>query len=372
LVHRSDPPSPYADARDLLRRLISISGGLDTGLDPVTLGAAILSEVRDELPVAAMALYAPRGDSLTPLLTRSIAASAADDRRTWDRAANEAWTTQRVVVAESHFAFPLATGSGAAGVVAASLSEHVDPRVVDERIRRLGRQLRDSVVHLDTALLFAAFRDAATRDERRRLAREMHDGVVQDIAALGYRVDGLAEDTDDPVQRERITALRDRVSGIIAEVRRTLVTLRSNVGADESLGTAISSVARHLSDSSGVPIRVTLEEHTERLLPEVEGELFRIAQEAMTNAVRHAEASVIEVTCRVRAPAARITVADDGRGMQAPHADSQGLSIMRERARLVNAALEIGETPGGGLTVSVTIDGDHLSGPAEDETGAMT
>jgi signal transduction histidine kinase len=256
-------------------------------------------------------------------------------------------------------------------VVAATLSEHADPlRLgVEERIRRLRRELRDRAVHLDTALLFAAFRDAATRDERRRLAREMHDGLAQDIASLGYLVDGLAEEAGVEAQQERIAVLRDRISTIVAEVRRSLITLRSTVHADESLGAAISSVARHLSESSGVPIHVTLEERNDRLLPEVEGELFRIAQEAITNAVRHAEASAIEVTCRVRAPAARITVADDGRGMQAPRHDSQGLSIMRERARLVNAALEIGETPGGGLTVSVVIGGDELSSPAGAGTG---
>jgi signal transduction histidine kinase len=297
--------------------------------------------------------------------------AAACDRPTCAGAVDEAWRSQRVVVGESHVAFPLAPGSGAAGVVAAALSEHVDPPGLEERISRLQRQLHDSAVHLETALLFAALRDAAARDERRRVAREMHDGLAQDIASLGYLVDGLAEETEDPAQRARIAAVRSRIGALVADVRRSLVTLRSDVGADDSLGTAIGSLARQLSESSGVPIRVTLEERGERLLPEVEGELFRIAQEAMTNAVRHAEASAIEVTCQVRAPAARVTVADDGRGMQPPRADSQGLSIMRERARSVHASLEIGETPGGGLTVSVVI-GDDLSAPAGAEREATT
>ena len=110
--------------------------------------------------------------------------------------------------------------------------------------------------------------------------------------------------------------LRDRISAVVAEIRRSVVNLRTSVGQSESLGTAIGSIARNLSEVSGVPIHVTLDEHTQRLRPEVEGELFRIAQEAMNNAVRHAQASAIQVHCEVHAPEAVITVTDDGRGLQ--------------------------------------------------------
>ena len=98
--------------------------------------------------------------------------------------------------------------------------------------------------------------------------------------------------------------LRDRISAVVAEIRRSVVTLRTSVGQSESLGTAIGSIARNLSEVSGVPIHVTLDEHTQRLRPEVEAELFRIAQEAMNNAVRHAQASAIDVHCQVHAPEA--------------------------------------------------------------------
>jgi signal transduction histidine kinase len=213
-------------------------------------------------------------------------------------------------------------------------------------------------VHLDTALLFSAFRDAATAEERRRLSREMHDGVAQDIASLGYVVDSLRVGVTSPEQAERIDMLRDRISAVVAEIRRSVVTLRTSVGQSESLGTAIGSIARNLSEVSGVPIHVTLDEHTQRLRNEVEAELFRITQEAMNNAVRHAQASTIEVHCIVHAPEARITVTDNGRGLQTARSTSHGLHIMKERALLINATLEIGETPNGGLTVSVHLPGN--------------
>jgi signal transduction histidine kinase len=146
-----------------------------------------------------------------------------------------------------------------------------------------------------------------------------------------------------------------------------VVNLRTSIGANESLGTAIGSIARNLSEVSGVPIHVTLNEHTQRLRPEVEGELFRIAQEAMNNAVRHAQASAIEVHCQVHAPEALITVVDNGRGLQAARPTSHGLHIMQERALLINASLEIGETPTGGLSVSVRVPADRAAEAPEQD-----
>jgi signal transduction histidine kinase len=194
----------------------------------------------------------------------------------------------------------------------------------------------------------------------------MHDGVAQDIASLGYLVDALASTATTPQQTERIAVLRERITAVVAEIRRSLVNLRTSVGASESLGGAISAIARNLSEVSGVPIHVTLDEQTGRLRPEVEAELFRIAQEAMNNAIKHAQASAIEVHCQVRAPNARITVSDNGRGMQAPRKGSHGLSIMRERALLINASLEMTPAPGGGVAVTVAIEDHAVASPAED------
>lgn len=367
LLDRTDPLASYHHAQGLLRRLIDISEGLESGLDPVTMGGGILSTVRDELPTSVMVLYVPRGDTLTPLVTRSIG-SPGDLSRCEDLAVR-AWVDCAPIHEGRAFAFPLTDGSGVTAVVAAVLPPGAQPDQlgVADRLRQLMARLRPSAVHLDTALLFAAFRDAATAEERRRLAREMHDGVAQDIASLGYLADALAATATTDQQRERIALLRERISGIVGEIRRSLVNLRTNVGASESLGAAIASIARNLSEVSGVAIHVTADERTDRLRPEVEAELFRIAQEAMNNAVKHARASAIDVHCQVRAPAARITVADDGRGLQPQRRGSHGLEIMRERARLINGSLDLSDTPGGGLTVAVTISGDGDATPETEE-----
>jgi signal transduction histidine kinase len=361
LTERADPLAPYHYAQGLIRQLIDLSGGLDNGLDPVALGGAILSAVRDDLPTSAVVVSVPRGDTLTPLVNKVLGEGAVLSE--CEDVAVESWTVGLPVLRDQVFAFPLNTDAGTVAIVAGILSDRVDATRlgVEDRIRKLMRRLGPSAVHLDTALLFAAFRDSATAEERRRLAREMHDGVAQDIASLGYLVDAIGAGLVSAEQAERLELLRERISAIVAEIRRSVVNLRTSIGENESLGTAIGSIARNLSEVSGVPIHVTLNEHTQRLRPEVEGELFRIAQEAMNNAVRHAQASAIEVHCVVHAPEAWITVTDNGRGLQQARPTSHGLHIMKERARLIGAALEIGETAAGGLTVAVRIPGNSAA-----------
>jgi signal transduction histidine kinase len=355
LLQEPDPLAPYREAQVHLRGLLDLSGDLRSGLDPVALGSKIAVDVRNALPVEAVAVFVSRGDELTPLLTAAI--SSEVDQSLLEPLGQRAWSTGRPVLDEERFALPLANEMGNVAVVTGMLAAGRDVTGVgtEAHLRALMRSLRARTVQLDTALLFSRLRDAATADERRRLARDLHDGVAQDIASLGYLVDGLAITPTTPGQAESLRRLRERISDVVAQVRLSVQTLRTDAESAESLGAAVSGLARHLSDSSGVPIRVTVNETTTRLRAEVEGELLRIAQEAMTNAVRHASASAIDVTCRVAAPTAEITVRDDGRGLGEPRADSYGVAIMQERAELIDAdfSIESGEARGTVVTVKV-------------------
>jgi signal transduction histidine kinase len=361
-----DELAPYRHAQDLLRQLIDISGGLSSGLDVNTISGSILSTVGDELPVSATALYVPRGETLTSVV--GGASESPDDLHRGEALAVEAWARTETVIVENAFAFPV----GDRAIIGGVLSDRVDLATIDlpEVINQIIADLRPDAVRLDTALLFSEFRDTATADERRRLAREMHDGVAQDIASLGYLVDAVAAKPASPKQAEQLNVLRQRISHVVAEVRQSVLTLRTSVGENESLGAAISSVARNLSEVSGIPIHVTLDEHTTRLRPAVEAELYRISQEAMNNAIKHAQATAITVHCQVHAPGASITIADDGRGLQQARSDSHGLQIMRERARLIDAELTIDSSREGGLAVRVRIAGDDPGnlGPHDEQT----
>ena len=194
----------------------------------------------------------------------------------------------------------------------------------------------------------------------------MHDGVAQEMASLGYFVDTLIDQESEGSTRARqLTMLRERLTMVVGEVRRSVQTLRTEIGESDSLGTAIGSLARHLSASSGIPIHVTLDEQTTRLRPEIESELLRIAQEAMTNAVRHSGATSISVHCSVAPPCAEIVVADNGRGLGARRHDSHGLEIMRERAALVAGDLTVSDNVPHGTVVSVRLDASSGVSPQE-------
>jgi two-component sensor histidine kinase len=358
----NDPQRAYRDAQALIRELITLSGRLSSGLDPVALGGQIASAVRDELPVSSLTVHIPRGEVLSPLVgdigltTPELVAS--------EELAQYSLMTGNVRVTGHSFAFPLNSGGGVAAVVSGVLAPGLDPQAMDlpRRLSKLDRSLSPAVVRLDTAVLFLAFRDSATVEERRRLAREMHDGVAQEMASLGYFVDTLVDqEPADSVRARQLKLLRERLTSVVGEVRRSVQTLRTEIGESESLGTAIGSIARHLSASSGIQIHVTLDEQTTRLRPEVESELLRIAQEAMTNAVRHSGATAITVRCSVSPPSAEIVISDNGRGLGTARDDSHGLEIMRERAALIDGQLSVSHNSPHGTVVSVRLDGVGVS-----------
>ena len=201
-----------------------------------------------------------------------------------------------------------------------------------------------------------AARVQSATQERRRLAREMHDTVAQDIASLRYLVDSLEPHT--PREIERIEQLRERIGDCVTEVRTSLATLRATAEDAPSLGAALRQVTDRLTSISSTPITVTAREGTARLRAHIESELFRIAQEAISNAVKHAGTLPVDVDCFVEAPLARIVVVDHGPGLPPTPSGSplgsHGLSIMHERAAGIGATLDLSPTPGGGLTVTVS------------------
>lgn len=352
---QTDAETPYREARHLLRNLVEISGHLSGGLDPAAIAGEVIDHFTAAVPMRHVTVHVHRGGSdLVPLATQS---SEPDiDTGASDALAQRAWSERRLVQDGHVVAMPLMVSGSPVAVLSGAMAPGVDAHdpSLPEALRSLTRQLDGAAIRLDTASLFAEFRDRATSDERRRLAREMHDGVAQDIASMGYLIDIMAATAPDEMS-DSLRQLREMVTSVVGEVRRSVMTLRTEAAESESLGAAIASLARHLSDVSGIPIQVTVDERTHRLRHEVEAELLRIAQEAMNNAVKHARASVIDVHCRVAAPAADITVSDDGRGLGPRRRDSHGLTIMRERAALVGADLDISRSPSGGTTVRVSL-----------------
>lgn len=315
----------YLQARDLLVSLANLSGELRGGLDVPTVSDEIFATVSDRLPL--------RGARLAV-----IQSGTATDVRAFGEVAGDPDVSIPIEPIARLDLWPL---------------EHSpDPA----ELSLIAADLRDLSVRLEAAVLFARFRDLATADERRRLAREMHDGVVQDLVALGYQLDGLQARAESPEVADRIGDTRRRITGMVQEVRRSIQALSTAI--PQGLGAAIEATATRLSTDSGIPIQVTHAPAGEALTADVESEIHRIVGEAMTNAVKHSSASRIEVDCAIQAPLAVITVTDDGVGMGQARPDSYGLTSMRERAALIGADLQISEPVGGGVQVRLTLGGN--------------
>jgi len=195
----------------------------------------------------------------------------------------------------------------------------------------------------------------ATTEERRRVAREIHDGIAQDAAALGYLVDDLSAGAESAGQHDKLGHLRTEVSRLVSELRLSITELRSAPAPSQGLAPALAEHVRRVGSRSSMTVHLSLEETPHRLRPEVEAELLRIAQEAIANAREHSGADNLWVSCRVRPPVARLDVEDDGSWLGQRRDDSYGLRIMRERAESIDADLAITERVGGGTRVSVVL-----------------
>jgi len=226
-----------------------------------------------------------------------------------------------------------------------------------------------AALRLEAALLFDEVRSLATNEERQRLAREIHDGVAQELVMVGYGIDNalatLTSPSPDPSSprpwpeqaketAEELRVLRGEVTRVITELRLSLFELRSEVDRHGGLAAAIAEYARTVGQSAGLRVHLSLDESTARLPAATEAELLRIAQEAITNARKHAGAANLWVTCAVDPPFAQIEISDDGQGISEQRPDGRyGLAIMQERAERIRGRLEIKSRQPNGTTVAV-------------------
>jgi len=259
-----------------------------------------------------------------------------------------------MMVRERQVAIPLVANDEMIAILVLDAVRPVDSQAALDLRRRLSHH----AVQLQAALLFGRVRDTATSEERQRIAREVHDGVAQDVASLGYLVDNLATGATDPEQQERINQLRLEVTRVVTELRHSIFDLRHELAAGAGLGESLSAYANQISATSPMAVHVTLDEQGPRLPADVEYELLRIAQEAMANARKHSGAANLWLRCTIRAPYAEIEVGDDGVNTHAPRSDSQGLKIMRERSKSIGAELVVTEpsTSTPGTRVSIRLD----------------
>ncbi len=353
----------YESARRLLTQLRTVARRLSAGLDPLSMSAQLLSVVHEHLDDTQSAVFVRTdGGVLVPLCHRGY--GAKESLSATDPAVEECWTrmapTQTITASgradRRHWTvLPLRVGSRMIGVVVSAS----DSPPQTSTLTALMRELDEHSMRIDTAMAFEEVRAIATADERRRLAREIHDGIAQEIASLGYVVDELAETTSHPEQARRLRDLRGDLTRLVSELRLSIFDLRSETNPTSGLGAALSDYVRQVGSRSDMTVHLTLDESPTRLTSGVEAELFRIAQEAITNARKHSRGKNLWVDCRVRPPFARVKITDDGRGIRPGGDDSFGLRIMHERATRIDACLTVESQPvhdsAQGTAITVTL-----------------
>lgn len=204
----------------------------------------------------------------------------------------------------------------------------------------------------------------AQEEERRRIARELHDDTAQDMVILLRQVDELMSSADklSPENTKLLEELRRQSSKILDGVHRFSQDLRPSVLDDLGLLPALEWLTADLTEHLGIAVEMKVLGSVRRFSPEIELVLFRVAQEALRNVWKHSGTSRAWVTLEFGDDKTVLTVKDDGKGFELPQrmedltvAGRLGLAGMQERAQLIGGRLKLESKPGKGTTVTLEV-----------------
>ena len=360
------------EANRLLASLSDLADDLPGGLDLNTVTAAIAAELRyirgttaglvlvrtgDDLQIsAASGVQPPAGIRLRyaefePLLAR---------RRPVRPARDLSERLRLLLGPDTAAVHALALGGDdrATGVLLAGFDTIEAARTARTRLRTLAAE---GGLALDNARLFGGTQLRAADAARRHIASELHDGVAQSLAHLQLELGLLARgDAVDPAELRRLSRVAEIALG---DLRGTIAGLRAPAASDIA-----ALLSRHLDDlrSERGPLLTLTTDERVLLAPERADEVFRVAQEALSNALRHAEADRIDLTLGTRAGEVVLTVRDNGVGVLSDSARTGGgvgLQSMRERAGRLGGELTVEATAGEGTTISLTLPREPILAP---------
>ena len=353
-------------ANDLLAQLHDIAQTLPSSLDLYATVDEAMRDFRSVLDADAIAvlLTDPTSDTWLVAAAEGMRLPATVEPAALARGARSAAAEHQIVRstippffvpdAASATYVPLMARGRLVGIVAAETSRA--PAVGAGTIA--GGVELDAIAHrtalaIDNARWFTLLRRVGADEERTRIARDLHDRVGQSLAFVGFELDRISRAATGTEVEDELARLRTEVRRVVTEVRDTLYDLRTDVTEEQGLAATLAAYLDRVEERTGLTIELQQRE-TARLPLRHERELWRIAQEAITNAVRHADASTLTVRWRHDDGAGVLEVRDDGRGFPVDgvmRADAYGVRGMRERAAAIGGRLTIAEADGGGTVV---------------------
>jgi signal transduction histidine kinase len=232
-----------------------------------------------------------------------------------------------------------------------------------EDLRRTLAQMADQVHrYQDSMRDYIGVITGAQEEERKRLARELHDGTVQSLIAIGHQIERAQRllTRDPALASQRLDEMRHMVADTQQEVRRFSQALRPLYLEDLGFLPALEALVSDINRAGPLQASIHIEGDTRRLSPALELAAYRISQEAVQNVVRHAAATQLTLIVSFAPEALTLRIADDGIGFEPPanpadlaRAGHFGLVGIRERALLLGGRLEIATRPGSGTTLTV-------------------
>jgi signal transduction histidine kinase len=360
------------EANRLLSSLRAIAEDIPGGLDVSTVSAALIAELRSVQGVSAVVVYAedhgvlqPTGSAEVP--TADLPSLRLDELRSLASSPRLRSPhglpdqLHRAADAARHWAVVgLGSGDALAGVLLVGFTDLEDARAARPRLASLGS---DGQLALENARLFDGTRARAADAARRRVAGDLHDGVAQSLAHLRMELEMLAREVagDDDVERLA------RVAGsALDDLRSTIAGLRQPLSGDLP-----QLLARHLDEVSSTNGPELVLEATPEMARELSRErtedAWRVAQEAISNALRHAQADTVTVSLERDGELLVMEVLDDGVGRSADSAQrggGVGLRSMRERADRLGGELHVRDRVGGGTVVSLRFPSSPAPAPA--------
>ncbi len=362
------------EAGRLLGRLNDIARRLPTGLDVPAICQLLLDEVAQVAPADRVAVLVRVGDEdVSPVAVRGV------DRVPWrdpirsPGTAHTAWTTREVVqdvrAGDGH---GRRRGSAVLAVPIANRNDELLGLLVLERLgagpftpeeaRAVQARVQRRTAHLHAALAFTELRHISEVGERERLAREMHDGVAQDLAALGFALDAATRRVA-PLDDDAAQALRNAradLNGTLRDLRLSISDLRSTVHPERGLGAALASHLQALGTARDVAVTVSLQESAFRLPAHHESALLRLTQDFLADARTRRAVTVVGVELESHAPTARLELRRDGGGGWEP--DPQLVGVLRT----MGGSFVVGETDGD-VTARILLGSDARDPAAPDE-----
>ncbi len=200
-------------------------------------------------------------------------------------------------------------------------------------------------------------------EERKRIARELHDDTIQSLIAMGQRIELIKETLEDPAEgRSRLSELRTMVTGAIASVRQFSRDLRPLTLEDLGLIAAMQYQVNQLAQSGNIEVNLDVEGEVEGLPADMEVAIYRILQETLNNVKKHAQASRVDVMAQFTSREVKLSIRDNGQGFEVPESltdfasqGSFGMMGLQERAMLFGGNVYVQSVPYQGTTVELVI-----------------